>query len=403
MIRAGYLVVLFGLGLIGSSSAQAEIYRGAAACTVGERWTDSTTLPKAWVHIVARFGTTKFNPYRDYNFAHLLRNRVKTPEAQAIGTYWMSRALYAIGMHHLAKSGFEQVFMYRDLPETQGVQFAALECLNRINREYSNLGFSKDVAAKILNYPYQPLGLGQKALFQEAAFVLLKSGRAESLGTGAKEKLLAMTLGPGGYEPLARGFFAVEQADVQGSIAEFKRYFAVAAKFTAPYLKKFEDTAHLLLARNLYEAKQYDLSIEEFRKVQPDSNYFPISLSDLSWAYLRKFNYNEAVGTALGLQSGGMSRTFAPEAPLIVAMSLVEVCHYPEALKQLKVFTKAYYPAYKWLYSWKSNPITQNKTPYELTLAFIKKQPGIPSKVATEWLRSPVFLANQKEINLLTD
>jgi hypothetical protein len=95
-------------------------------------------------------------------------------------------------------------------------------------------------------------------------------------------------------------------------------------------------------------------------------------------------------------------RTFAPEANLITSMSFAETCHYAEALKSIQTFKSQYSESYRWLYTWnKGLPGTANL--YPVLVDYMSKKKSVPDKIATEWLRSPVFQAYQEELNLVLD
>jgi hypothetical protein len=103
----------------------------------------------------------------------------------------------------------------------------------------------------------------------------------------------------------------------------------------------------------------------------------------------------------MNLQAGGLRHTFAPEAPMVLAMALNELCQYPESLRAIRVFLKNYHEPYEWLKKWKASP---DQALYSTALHFIQKQEvNVPVRVASEWVRSPLFISHQEEINLLFD
>jgi hypothetical protein len=135
--------------------------------------------------------------------------------------------------------------------------------------------------------------------------------------------------------------------------------------------------------------------------ISKSSNELANSLEELSWAYLMAEQYREAIGTAMNLQAGGLRKTFAPEAPMVMSMAMNEICQYPDSLNAANIFRKNYEQSFKWLSQWKNSGKSDNL--YKLAVQFLKKQGEAPVRVASEWVRSPVFLANQDEINLLFD
>ena len=87
---------------------------------------------------------------------------------------------------------------------------------------------------------------------------------------------------------------------------------------------------------------------------------------------------------------------------MVMAISLNEMCRYPESMNVIQSFRKNYFDSYQWL----RNEISKSKTPkelYHLAVAYTKKDPtfNVPHRIASQWIRSPLFLADQEQINLL--
>jgi hypothetical protein len=104
----------------------------------------------------------------------------------------------------------------------------------------------------------------------------------------------------------------------------------------------------------------------------------------------------------MNLQTGGLRHTFAPEAPMVMAMAMNEICQFPEAVKASNVFKKNYEKPYKWLDQWYHGGEKGNL--YGMAVKYLKRQPvDVPDRVASEWLRSPLFISSQDEIDLIFD
>jgi hypothetical protein len=110
----------------------------------------------------------------------------------------------------------------------------------------------------------------------------------------------------------------------------------------------------------------------------------------------------EAIGTAINLTKGGMRRTFAPESPMIMAIAMNELCQYPESIRAINAFRSTYEKPYQWLNGWSNGGDKKSRAPiYPLAVGYLKHQSDVPERVASEWVRSSVFLSHQDEINLL--
>ena len=113
-------------------------------------------------------------------------------------------------------------------------------------------------------------------------------------------------------------------------------------------------------------------------------------------------NSTKAIGTVASLQKGSLSKTFAPEALMVAAITLNELCVYPKSLQILDTFKREYQSTFIWLrdHEDKGNPATGNL--YSLAIAFAKgAKTDVPERISSERIRSPSFLTWQEEINFL--
>jgi hypothetical protein len=133
-----------------------------------------------------------------------------------------------------------------------------------------------------------------------------------------------------------------------------------------------------------------------YQGIRKSSNELAAALSEQAWAALMAFKLGDAIGAALNLGAGGMRKTFAPEGPMVMAMALNELCQYPESVSAIQAFRKSYESSFRWLSAWAA----RREPLYPKAAAYLRRQEGAPVRVAGEWVRSPLFLASQDEINL---
>jgi hypothetical protein len=76
-------------------------------------------------------------------------------------------------------------------------------------------------------------------------------------------------------------------------------------------------------------------------------------------------------------------------------MAFNETCHFPEALRAMDLFKKQYAPVSEWL----TNTKVPNGDYYSLALSALRHEEKVPFRISGEWVRSPVFLNRQSEIN----
>jgi hypothetical protein len=209
------------------------------------------------------------------------------------------------------------------------------------------------------------------------------------------EELMALLKGAGVYEDFAIALRATHENDHNTAVTAMDRFFN--APSLPPSLKRFVNTAHILMARDLYSLQQFDRASQHLRQVTKTSNELATALEELAWSQLLNDRLADSIGTSVTLQAGGLRHTFAPEAPMVMAMSLNELCQYPESVRAINVFRKNYEKPYQWL----QTGISPNL--YPLAVKFVKKTPGqvVPDRVASEWVQSPLFISSQDELNLL--
>jgi len=90
-----------------------------------------------------------------------------------------------------------------------------------------------------------------------------------------------------------------------------------------------------------------------------------------------------------------------------MAMAFNELCQYPKAVEAVGVFRSHYAESYQWLAKWDRN--LRNVDYYGTAIGFLtNRKPAsladrVPDKVVSEWVRSPLFISRQQEINLIFD
>ena len=165
-------------------------------------------------------------------------------------------------------------------------------------------------------------------------------------------------------------------------------------------IEPHQDILRLLLARSLYQMEYYDKAKYVYQSITKGSNHLAQALSELAWTYLKMGEYDGAVGTAINLQSGGLKSTFAPEATLVLGMSMNELCQYPEAARAVDHFKRNYESTYKWLQS-KRNSKNLYKEAIQYLSETKKSEVKVPERIVSEWIRSPLFISRQEELNEL--
>ncbi len=368
---------------------------GMSACTSSEKWKFSADIPEYVQDDFKSFLGKKNKAVHGFSEALATRRFAKTDEAKLFSEYWISRALFDGELPHIAYEGFRSLASRPVTAENVGILTAALDCLTELHRAHPSIAISSDVAARLPEFWALAKFPGANEVVWRATGSVIRSlASMDQPPQGAAQELLAIMKGSGAHEQLAKGIWAAKNNQHQTTVAELEKFIANTS--VPSYLTRFMDAAHVLVARAYYSTERFDQASAHLKLVTKASNDLAMSLSELSWAYLMNERYGEAIGTAVNLEAGRMRSTFAPEGPMVMAMALNELCQYPESIAAINLFKKRYEKPYRWLSSWK-----KDEPLYPQAIAFLRRQSSVPDRIASEWVRSPLFISTQDEINIL--
>ncbi len=396
--RLKSIVPILGSILFVVSAHADEPTRIFDACGKDERIRFSETFPEEPRAAAADALSSKKGP-EIYKAGFRLAQSKTSWEVREVGDFLKARAYYGDGVIHLA---YERFMMMLVQPLQTGVpivgRLGALSCIIRIQEAYPTLSFGRAAIPNLIAWLKRPDldGPGRED-FGRALVVRMKE--VVNAWDEREANDIITALGSiKGYALYAQALAAQRNAQYGKAMTLWERLIEkdeLPSAFT-----KDRDTALILYARDLYEAKKYDKAADILRMVPRDSNYLAQAISDLSWSLLQAGKRKEAIGAAFNIQKSLLTRVYAPEAPLVASIALHEMCQYARALKNAVFFKKKYYPVLIW-YN-KLSP-TQKERPYQLLTTALRKKGGVPNLVLLEWLRSPEYRAFQLEANLLFD
>jgi len=374
------------------------------ACGAGESWTFSPALEAEWSDAFNRFLKGSRSPVIAFSEGLALRRFGSTEEAKFFGEYWVSRALNEAKLAHVAWNGFSAMVARTVSAEQLGIQLAALSCLLEIQARTPAMAFTGGVALRL---PELAQGLGAlsgknlteaKRILQQAASARIRELVSEEKPSQkVGEALLSILKDAGADEFLSKGLWAARRAEHRNTISWLRKFLEAPP---SKHLERYRDQARILLGRAHFSTGEFEASLNILKTVTRNSNELAHSLSDLAWAQLLEGRHSEAIGTAVALRAGGLRNTFTPETPMVMSMAMNEICQYPQSVLAIQSFQKKYEVPHRWLSAWIAKP-----TPlYPHATRFLRKSPDAPPMaVASDWVRSPLFIAFQDEINLLFD
>jgi tetratricopeptide (TPR) repeat protein len=402
-------IALSAFAVHSALAAEADYsYPTDRTCTSSEAWNFSASFSPEFQKEFKNFLGNGKASVRGFAEAIALRKVAKAPEEKLFSEYWMAHALLDSGQTHTAYQGFLAIVAKPAHAEYVGVHAAALDCVLSIHYSHPAFVVPSQVSSNLSAYTSADgVPAGMKTYLNTVAWdaevaqiqTLLSDDR---ISPPVIQAALNTLEGSGAYLSFAQGLWMAKQGDHAKTIENLQK-FVDDPKI--PYnLGRYVDLAHVFLARAHYSIGQYDLAGEELKRVKKKSNFLAETLQELSWSYLMNEKYPEAIGTAMNLEAGGLHHTFAPEAPMVMAMAMNELCQYPESVRSIRVFRKNYEASYRWLTNWMKQDEANSSKLYETSVKFINRKPvDVPDRIASEWIRSPLFIASQDEVNLYFD
>lgn len=387
----------------GKKNAPEVPYSAAqGACSPEETWVFSKRIPVAWRARFQRPFEKGTAPVTLALLSDILKNSQKGIEAKRLAEYWYWRSIYELGLVHVAQKGFDQLVAgaadKKGEKEVLGVRLASLQCLNRIVRAYPTQNFTQESLQGMKRLKQLEISAAERDSILEAA---THSAR-HRLGRGEAEKSLNHEMDLLADAGPYMDFIRLMKASARASDADVVRYGEPLVSQPLPAsLKTHEDNLNLLVGRAYYGLRQYQKAMIFLKKVRNTSNTFTDALTDISWSYLLDNQPSQAVSTSQNLLVGGLKHLFSPETHFIVSIALNEACHYAKGIESIRFFRKKYQKTLNWLQRWKASTSAKSRDIYPLLASYIKKEIRIPDRIATAWLRSPVFIANQEEVNLI--
>lgn len=394
---------LFSSIPLSAEEPSASGFSAQSPCQDSERWSYSKNLSESWQEEFENSLKSHHSKVRGFSQALALRRQSATnADLKTFGEYWIARSLYGGKLTHVSYSGMSLIASYPVTREIAPIQIAALECLNQIQLKFPSFELKESVIKRFQDLAPHAKTSSERFYFSASILWAIKQQISFARGQKTDLKPLIAILETVNKEKEFVLFAKALEAMKSGRFGDAAVNFGTltATPLVHPYMSRHSDQIHLLHARALYSLGKFNAAQTSLKRVKKNSNELAKTLSELAWAYLMDEKYGEAIGTALSFQAGGLRNTFAPEAPMVAAMALNEICQFPESVKAINTFKKHYEKPYRWLDAWSKN---KSAPLYPQAIAYLSKKSDVPSRVGSEWLRSPVFLANQGEINLMLD
>lgn len=101
-------------------------------------------------------------------------------------------------------------------------------------------------------------------------------------------------------------------------------------------------SAQMGLARSLYQAKDFERSLQVYRSIPRDHELWHDALFESSWAMLQSGRFRSALSNFQSLHSAYYEDSFNPESLLLRGIVYLYICKYDEMDKTLGLFDRLY-------------------------------------------------------------
>lgn len=103
-----------------------------------------------------------------------------------------------------------------------------------------------------------------------------------------------------------------------------------------------KDLMNLTASRMLYEKGFLQASIEYLNKIPKSSEYWFVAQEEMAWAYIRKGEPQNVLGTTKGLMIEGFDAYVGPESVFLRSIAQLKVCDYPGVMESIETFKRRY-------------------------------------------------------------
>lgn len=345
-----------------ASAAPAPRARVSVACAPGENW--GFTPERKYATEFNQYLTGQLDPYR----ALAAIGKV----SEEFATYAKARILMDLKLNFLAHQLFTRSFETAADPK---IRAASLVCLTRVRNRMPSL-------------PLPPYDKWKAHFIQDP----------EALLTLLMQDLPTEPAKMDGLRAPHSHFLKALQAHARRWAPDEVRHLKelAASRGKDPFLARFAEDLKLMLARALYADGKYAESLDAYKTIDKSSNAQVDVLNEMGWALLQANRLPQTVGLMQQLRIGALKPVFAPEPYLASAVATMKLCLYPETTNIVTMYKQDYRKAFDWL-----NRNQDHDNLYGEIILSLSGRSKAPLKVSLEWVRSPLFLTRQSDINQL--
>lgn len=133
-----------------------------------------------------------------------------------------------------------------------------------------------------------------------------------------------------------------EKGDLDGSLKSFANL--VRARRGTSVTDTNRVAGLMGLARTYYQKQNWDKSVEFYRRIPRDSEFWHDALFEMSWAEMRGSRFRSVLSNFHSLHSPYYEDFYLPESVLLRSIVYLYICQYDEMEKTVNLFDRVYLP-----------------------------------------------------------
>ncbi len=241
-----------------------------------------------------------------------------------------------------------KIFLELNFPQIAAWQFANVLMVNDERYNKSALEILSVAADKlgdetILNYAVSKMKISDFPA-QEKDMLFFRMGEIKFRNKDYKGaiELFDRVSSDSNYSEMAQYMSGTSFASINELSSAISKFETLLAGRRRPITDDTRVSVLMALARAHYQRKDWDRSLEYYRRVPRDHELWHSALFESAWANLRVGKFRSALGTFHSLHSSYYDDFYLPESLVLRAIVYLYICKYDEVNKVVGLFEKSY-------------------------------------------------------------
>lgn len=241
-----------------------------------------------------------------------------------------------------------KIFMELNFPQIAAWQFANVLMVNDERYNKSALELLSVAADKlgdetILNYAVSKMKISDFPV-QEKDMLFFRMGEIKFRSKdfkGAAESFDRVS-SDSSYSEMAQYMVGTSFASMNDVPAAISKFETLLASKKRAITDDTRVSVLMALARAYYQKKDWERSLEYYRRVPRDHELWHNALFESAWANLREGKFRSALGIFHSLHSSYYDDFYVPESLVLRAIVYLYICKYDEVNKVVGLFERSY-------------------------------------------------------------